>query len=335
MQQFKIGIVGLGPLSQTIHLPCFNDDKNFKIKALCDHNLHLLKPISLKYGITKIYTNIDLMIKKEKLDAIICIVQRPNTFQVSKKILSSNINLLSEKPISLKSFEAKRLVKIQRKNKLKFGISYMKRSDDAVQHLKKIHNKKIFGKIISVNYNSFVGKVKPITKNFIQHKSNLRKKKYSLNKKLIKKKEIFEKYLNTHCHSVNLIKFIFGNISIKKVNLSKLGEGSVFFENKKNINIVLKNKYLMDNVLKEFIYIKYSEGYIKLILQNPFKKKDYSQIIIKMKNKKTKILKFKNWCFQNQTSNFANYLKKKKSVLSTAQDGLQDIEIIEKIFKMS
>ena len=62
-----------------------------------------------------------------------------------------------------------------------------------------------------------MGKVKPITKNFIQHKSNLRKKKYRLNKKLIKKKEIFEKYLNTHCHRVNLIKFIFGNISIKKV----------------------------------------------------------------------------------------------------------------------
>ena len=67
-KKIDLGIVGLGILSQTVHLPSFYKNKNFKLRALCDHNRNLLNPISYKYNVKNTYTDINQMIKNEKLD---------------------------------------------------------------------------------------------------------------------------------------------------------------------------------------------------------------------------------------------------------------------------
>ena len=53
------------------------------------------------------------------------------------------------------------------------------------------------------------------------------------NKNLRNKKLIFLKYLNSFCHSINLIRYLFGEIKINYRKLSKSGEGLVFFKSKK------------------------------------------------------------------------------------------------------
>ncbi len=334
MKKIDLGIVGLGILSQTVHLPSFYKNKNFKLRALCDHNKNLLNPISYKYNIKNTYTDINQMIKNEKLDAIACIVQRPNTFKIAKKILASNINLFVEKPVALNSFEAKTLVKLQKRKNLKLVISYMKRSDNAVIYLKKLLQKKNYGDLLFTSYQSFIGRPKPREKEFFQHQSKLRRKKYSLNKTNLSRKKIFEKYLNSQCHSINLLRFLFGKINIKNVNLSKQGEGSVVFESKKKDLIELTNKYLLDEKIFECLSLNFSKGVIQLFLQNPFKKNSYSKVIIKKGKEILSVKYFKNWCFKNQSQNLFNYLKNnKKSVLSTANEGMEDIKIVEKIFK--
>ena len=115
MSSISLGFVGLGYLSQTVHIPCFFNNKRAKIVAMCDHNKNILSSVASKYGVKSTYTSLNKMIKNEVLDAIILVVQRPNTFAVSKKIMQSNINLFVEKPMALKFSHAKELVKIQNK----------------------------------------------------------------------------------------------------------------------------------------------------------------------------------------------------------------------------
>tara|TARA_A100001015_G_scaffold180978_1_gene201447 strand:+ start:5648 stop:6658 length:1011 start_codon:yes stop_codon:yes gene_type:complete len=334
MNKINLGIVGLGPLSQTIHIPCFSKNRNTRITAFCDHNKHLLSSVSSKYRVLNTYTNVGKMIKNEKLNAIVLVVQRPNTFSVSKEILKLKVNLLVEKPMALNLKQAKELVKIQKKNKTKYVIAYMKRSDDAVNYLKNKIVRKNFGPLISAYYKSYIGRPQPITKNFINHKDKERRKKYSLNLKHLSKKKIFERYLNVHCHSINLIRYIFGPIRTKKILLNKLGEGSVFFENRKKIKIELKNKFLLDQTWEEFIKLKFKKGYIKIKLQNPFNTRSNSQIITKKQKEKINIKNFKKSSFLNQSKNFVNYIKKNKiNVLSNGEESLKDIQTIEYIFR--
>ena len=188
---------------------------------------------------------------------------------------------------------------------------------------------------MSVQYQSYIGVPKPIKKNFFQHKNRSRRKKFSLNKNFKSKRKIYEKYLNVHCHSINLIRYLFGPLHLNKVFLSRLAEGSVFFKNKDKINIELKNKFLKDSNWKEFIILRYPRGYIKLIIQNPFNKKSYSKIVFS-ENKKDnlKVKEFKTWSFMNQSNNFVNYLKNHKlKSLSNCIEGLQDIQMVNNIFK--
>ena len=334
MSSISLGFVGLGYLSQTVHIPCFFNNKRAKIVAMCDHNKNILSSVASKYGVKSTYTSLSKMIKNEVLDAIILVVQRPNTFAVSKKIMQSNINLFVEKPMALKFSHAKELVKIQNKKNLKYAIGYMKRSDDAVNYLKKKCLDNLFGKLISVHYHSFIGRPMPTRNDFVKQKKKNRRKKYSLNKKFLNKQKNFEKYLNTHCHSINLLGYLFGKIKIKKTFLSKYAEGSVFFETKKKVTIELENKFLQNKTSDEYIELKFIRGKIKLILQNPFNLKSSSKLIFydyKKKQKKTKL--FKNWSFMNQSKNFVEYLEKNNlNFLSTGKDSLKDIELVEKIF---
>lgn len=335
MKNVCLGFVGLGYISQTVHIPCFFKNKSAKIIAICDHNKDILSSVSSKYGITKTYTSLSKMIRNEVLDAIVLVVQRPNTFSVSRKILKSNINLFVEKPMALKLKDAKELVKIQNKKNLKYVIGYMKRSDDAVNYLKKNYLSNFFGKLISVKYHSFIGRPKPLRNDFVKHKNITRWKKYSLNKKFLNKKKNFEKYLNIQCHSINLLRYLFGKIKLKKTLLSKYAEGSVFFETKNKVIIKLENRFLVNRTWDEYIEFKFINYHIKLILQNPFNPKSYSKIIIyNNKNKRQKIRIFKKWSFLNQSKNFINYIREKNSkILSSGKESLRDIELVEKIFK--
>ena len=335
MKKLKLGIVGCGMLSQTVHIPCFYKNKKSEIVALCDRNKYLLSALSLKYKINKTYTSINKMIKNENLNAIILTVQRPSTYKISKKILEAGINLFVEKPMAIKLDQAKELEKIKRKKKLKYIIAYMKRSDDAVEYFKKILKKKKYQYPKNVVYNSFMGIPKPVTNNFIPHENKLRRKKYSLNKNFKNKKKVYEKYLNAQCHSINLIKHLLGKIFFEKALISKNGEGSVFFNNYRKVNIQLKNKFLKSRNSNETVELFYLNHYLKLVLQNPFNKNSKSKVILKDSFKKKSIIKkFKNWSFMNQSKNFIDYLKNNKiNVLSDSNEGLEDIRIINQVFK--
>ena len=96
----KLGWIGSGFVSQVAHLNSFSSIPNVEIVTLSEIRETLGKKNCQKFGIRKFYNNYKEMIKNEKLDAVVCIVRRYQTYMIAKEILKNKINLFTEKPMA-------------------------------------------------------------------------------------------------------------------------------------------------------------------------------------------------------------------------------------------
>ena len=113
---------------------------------------------------------------------------------------------------------------------------------------------------------------------FISHKDKNYQKKNTLNKKKLTKKQIYLKYLNTFCHSINLLNYIFGKIDVKYKNINSQGEGTVLFKNKK-IDILFSSQFISSSKWREKISIYFDYGKLSIYLPKPLEKEN-SKILV-------------------------------------------------------
>ena len=98
----NIAFIGAGFIAQICHLPIYSQLKQVNIVAICDKDLILAKKVAKKFNIKNVYyDHIEMLKDQKKLDAVILVVPRHNTFSVSKDVLEKGINLFTEKPMAL------------------------------------------------------------------------------------------------------------------------------------------------------------------------------------------------------------------------------------------
>ena len=88
---------------------------------------------------------------KDKLDIIIILTPSGSHFVHSLLALKNGFNVLCEKPATMLPEDSIKLKKLALKNKLIFGIAFQNRFNKSVSLLKKLYEKKKFGKILVVN----------------------------------------------------------------------------------------------------------------------------------------------------------------------------------------
>lgn len=338
MKKVKLGFIGAGFISQLAHLPSFYSDSRARIIALCDLNNKLLSKVSKKFQIPKIYNSHKEMLKKEKLDGVVLVVQRKNTELIARDVLRAKIALFSEKPSALSYSSAKKLSDLAKKNKTKYFIGYMKRHDNGIIFLKKNLKKFKLGKLRTAYYESFPGAPGCYCDPFehFKHTKNYIKKITSY-EKLNKKKFVFLKYLNSFCHSINLTRYLFGEVKLDHNALTDTGEGHILLRTKNGIGITINCQYTNFKKWVENITLNFDKGKILIKLPAPFLKNTSASVLVEnYENGNT----YKpwipwGWSFRNQAKSFVKYISSNKLNGSkcTANDSLNDIKIIESIFK--
>ena len=89
----NIGVIGVGGWGKN-HLRVLNELNC--LKAICDTNSDNLNEYSSRYKIPG-YTNIDEMIKNEKLDGVIICTPTSTHFEIASKIVKLKIPVFVEK----------------------------------------------------------------------------------------------------------------------------------------------------------------------------------------------------------------------------------------------
>ena len=337
MQKVRLGFIGAGFISQLVHLPSFYFDPRVKIVAISDLDKELLKKVSKKYQIQKTYTSHKKMLKDEKLDGIILVTRRDKNESVAKDVINAGISLFSEKPAALSYKSAKKLWNLSKKKKTKYVIGYMKRHDNGILYLKNKIEKNKLGNLLSVYYKAFLGDSYSNPFEYFKHSDKNYRKKNSLNRNFKNKKFVFLKYLNSHCHHINLMRHLFGELKLDYKDLSNKGEGFVFFKTKKNAKIIFNNQFSSSKRWIDDIQMNFEKGSIYAKLPAPLLKNIPTEILIE---------NYENgnvdkpwipwgWSFRNQANSFVDYIISSKAIKSQclAKEFIEDIKLIETIFK--
>ena len=133
----KVGVVGVGGISGA-HIPAWEEIKEVELVALCDIRQERLD----NYPAKRHYNDFKEMLEKEELDILdICL---PTYLHADYAIMAmeKGINVICEKPISLKEEDIERVYSTAKKNNVKFMIAQVLRFWPEYELLKEIFGEK-------------------------------------------------------------------------------------------------------------------------------------------------------------------------------------------------
>ena len=149
----RIGIIGLGGIARSVHIPGIAEATGGRITAICDPKASMLKEIGDAYHIPedRRFQNYLDLINCADVDAVeIC---TPNFLHIPMAVAAVRagkaINV--EKPLSVNYAEAQKLEDALRENSVPNMMCFSCRFRPAVRYAKEILSRGLLGDILSVN----------------------------------------------------------------------------------------------------------------------------------------------------------------------------------------
>ncbi len=134
------------------HAGAYSTNNATKLVALCDIDKDKLQKYGKKFKVSGLYTNSAEMFKNEHLDCVSICTLADSHLDLVKEAVSYGIKgIFLEKPMSDSLSNAKKIIKICKKNKITLIIDHQRRFDPFYHSVKKIISQNRLGKIQLVN----------------------------------------------------------------------------------------------------------------------------------------------------------------------------------------
>jgi scyllo-inositol 2-dehydrogenase (NADP+) len=333
--KIRFGIIGAGRMGIT-HYSIINSHPDVEVVAVADPSAIILTMMG-KYLPIKTFKDYENLIMESKPDAILVCAPPTLHFPIVKKAAASGIHVFVEKPFTTKLSEASELSQIFIKNGLVNQVGYVNRYND------------IFGKVKEIIDNGVIGKI-------IRFKSEM----FSCT---ITKSDDSSGWRASHesgggavfemaSHAIDLVNFLIGKPD--KVTGSSLNK--IF---SKKVEDAVSSTFLYNNGMSGTIYINWSDtSYrkptnkieifgedgkiladqhsLKIFLNNPNDKfnlrQGWNTLYITNVFKSVQFYVRGNE-FTRQLWHFVDCIQgKEKTNNCTFADGMNTLEVIEKIF---
>ncbi len=140
----KVGLIGVGGISGA-HIPAWEAMDDVELVALCD-----IRPGQMtRYADKRCYTDFDDMLKNEQLDILdICLPTYLHA-DYAVKAMEKGIHVLTEKPVSLKEEDARRVYEAAEKNHVCFMVAQVLRFWPEYEFVKEVYDSGRYGKLLS------------------------------------------------------------------------------------------------------------------------------------------------------------------------------------------
>jgi predicted dehydrogenase len=99
--EVRLGLIGVGAVPQTAHLPILSKMRGVRVVALCDNDGGKTRALSQRYDVPDVFTDIEDLLELEELDAVI--VATPNHLHEPHVLaaLKKGVHVLCGRPLAL------------------------------------------------------------------------------------------------------------------------------------------------------------------------------------------------------------------------------------------
>jgi predicted dehydrogenase/nucleoside-diphosphate-sugar epimerase len=147
MSKINIGIIGCGAVSEKFHIPVASASKDVNLTALVDKNVKHAEGLAKKYGVS--YCFDDYRSLAGKVDAVIVAVPHHLHAPIAIGLLEKGIHVLVEKPMALTSDECERMNAASRKGNAILAVGLVRRFLNSHRYVKELISGGFIGKVES------------------------------------------------------------------------------------------------------------------------------------------------------------------------------------------
>ncbi|MBE5762836.1 MAG: Gfo/Idh/MocA family oxidoreductase [Clostridiales bacterium] len=147
----NVAVVGVGRMGSKHAYNLAKRVKGANLVAICDLDTQKANMIAKKLK-AKAYYDVDEMLKAEKLDGVVIATPHYSHVDIALKCLDKGINILCEKPISVTTKEANKLLAKAKDSNLICSMMYNQRTNRMYQKARELIATGAIGKIQRVNF---------------------------------------------------------------------------------------------------------------------------------------------------------------------------------------
>ena len=138
MKKIGWGLVGLGAIAKSAHLPAINESENSELIAVCSRSESKAKDWARRFGAKKAYSDYSKMIMDPEIEVID--ITTPNALHCEETILAAEQgkNVFCEKPMAPTVSECEKMIAACRRNNVKLMIGYMLRFKPHHRYIKEL-----------------------------------------------------------------------------------------------------------------------------------------------------------------------------------------------------
>ena len=146
-KKIKVAIIGTGNISES-HIAGYLRNPNVELYAFCDIREARLKEMGEKYGVTRLYTDKDVMLKElPEIDAVSVCTWNSAHAPCTIAALKAGKNVLCEKPMATSAKEAKEMLAAAKESGRLLMIGFVRRYGNDCRILKDFIDNGHFGDI--------------------------------------------------------------------------------------------------------------------------------------------------------------------------------------------
>lgn len=147
MEKIKAAVIGVGGISKH-HIEGYLKRDDVELYAFCDINEEQLNKMGEKYGITRLYTDKDVMLKElPEIDVVSVCTWNSQHAPCTIAALNAGCHVLCEKPMATSADEAKAMKAAAEKNGKLLMIGFVRRFGNDCQILEDFIESDYFGEI--------------------------------------------------------------------------------------------------------------------------------------------------------------------------------------------
>jgi len=144
-KNIKIAIIGAGQIASLVHIPVWKKISTSEVVGIFDINKKTSRKIADQYKIPKVYPNLNELVEDTSIDLVDICTPIHTHVSIIKTALNANKNVITEKPLALRSEEAEHIVHLSEQKKLVLGVSQNHLYSKSVRTLKNKLNEGYIG----------------------------------------------------------------------------------------------------------------------------------------------------------------------------------------------
>jgi len=132
-----VAIIGCGKIAES-HAKAILDLPDAKLVATCDSEILMAKQLAERFGAKKFYNDLDMMLKEVRPDVVHVTTPPKSHFEIGRACLDAGCHVLIEKPFTVNTDEAIKLISQAKSMRLKLTVGTDEQFTPAALEMRKL-----------------------------------------------------------------------------------------------------------------------------------------------------------------------------------------------------